>query len=88
MCIWKVNVCLYLRKWNDCVLFAAKDYELRRDLVQLYEVLGEGQFGDVYKGVWTDKVYRHLSLKSDFFSNRVIFKYVTPSASMVLGKWR
>ncbi|XP_076085718.1 focal adhesion kinase 1-like isoform X5 [Mytilus galloprovincialis] len=33
----------------------SKDYELRRDLVQLYEVLGEGQFGDVYKGVWTDK---------------------------------
>lgn len=69
-------VCTCVNEMIICVLFAAKDYELRRDLVQLYEVLGEGQFGDVYKGVWTDKVYRHLSLKSYFFSNRVIFKYV------------
>jgi hypothetical protein len=37
-------------------LSAAKDYELKRDNVKLYEVLGEGQFGDVYKGAWTDKV--------------------------------
>lgn len=32
-----------------------KDYELKRDTVKLYEVLGEGQFGDVYKGSWIDK---------------------------------
>ena len=40
----------------DIVIFSAKDYELKRDNVKLYEVLGEGQFGDVYKGAWTDKV--------------------------------
>lgn len=50
---------MFLDKWN---MFSAKDYELRRDNVQLFEVLGEGQFGDVYKGAWTDKVCRLNSL--------------------------
>lgn len=44
-------------KWPlDVVLFSARDYELRRDHIKLQEVLGEGQFGDVHKGFFTDKV--------------------------------
>ncbi|XP_021343131.1 focal adhesion kinase 1-like isoform X2 [Mizuhopecten yessoensis] len=34
---------------------AARDYELCRDLIRLQEVLGEGQFGDVHKGIYIDK---------------------------------
>lgn len=37
-------------------LFAALNYELPRDNVQLVEILGEGQFGDVYKGVYYERV--------------------------------
>ncbi|XP_069128415.1 LOW QUALITY PROTEIN: focal adhesion kinase 1-like [Argopecten irradians] len=33
----------------------SRDYELRRDAINLQEVLGEGQFGDVHKGVYIDK---------------------------------
>lgn len=33
----------------------ARDYELKRDSISLLEVLGEGQFGDVYKGSFVDK---------------------------------
>ncbi|ESO92503.1 hypothetical protein LOTGIDRAFT_120690 [Lottia gigantea] len=33
----------------------AKDYEIIRDAIRLVEILGEGQFGDVYKGIFVDK---------------------------------
>ncbi|KAK3091583.1 hypothetical protein FSP39_020953 [Pinctada imbricata] len=33
----------------------SKDFELKRESIKLQEVLGEGQFGDVYKGIFTDK---------------------------------
>lgn len=33
----------------------ARDYEIPRDLIKLVEILGEGQFGDVYKGMYFDR---------------------------------
>ena len=37
-------------------MFSARDYEIARDAINLLEILGEGQFGDVYKGLYYDKV--------------------------------
>ena len=34
----------------------AHDYEIQRERIQLLEILGNGQFGDVHKGVYKDKV--------------------------------
>lgn len=34
----------------------ARNFELKREDIKLLEVLGEGQFGDVFKGLFTDKV--------------------------------
>ncbi|XP_048256196.1 focal adhesion kinase 1-like isoform X4 [Haliotis rufescens] len=33
----------------------ARDYEIIRDAIKLVEILGEGQFGDVYKGNYIDR---------------------------------
>ncbi|XP_041358012.1 focal adhesion kinase 1-like isoform X2 [Gigantopelta aegis] len=33
----------------------SRDYEIARDAINLLEILGEGQFGDVYKGIYCDK---------------------------------
>ncbi|XP_078319037.1 focal adhesion kinase 1-like isoform X5 [Crassostrea virginica] len=33
----------------------SRNFELTRDNIKLLDVLGEGQFGDVYKGLFTDK---------------------------------
>lgn len=33
-----------------CGLLTARDYELTRSQVELEEIIGEGQFGDVHKG--------------------------------------
>jgi focal adhesion kinase 1 len=33
----------------------AKSYELQRDQINLGEILGEGQFGDVHKGTFKAK---------------------------------
>ncbi|RUS76887.1 hypothetical protein EGW08_015356 [Elysia chlorotica] len=33
----------------------ARDYEIPREHIRLVEILGEGQFGDVYKGMYFDK---------------------------------
>ncbi|XP_013077783.2 focal adhesion kinase 1 isoform X2 [Biomphalaria glabrata] len=33
----------------------SRDYEIPRDHLRLVEILGEGQFGDVYKGMFFDK---------------------------------
>ena len=37
-----------------------RDYEVDRDRVTLVSVLGEGQFGDVHKGVYVDPVSKQL----------------------------
>ena len=39
-----------------CFYFVAQDYELDRDRIHLENILGEGQFGDVHAGQYTDKV--------------------------------
>ena len=36
--------------------FSAHDYEIHRDRIILLEILGNGQFGDVHKGVYREKV--------------------------------
>ena len=41
---------------DDYALPATKDYEIQRESVVLIETIGEGQFGDVHKGVWKDTV--------------------------------
>ncbi|PVD22981.1 hypothetical protein C0Q70_16241 [Pomacea canaliculata] len=33
----------------------ARDYEIQRERIKLLEILGEGQFGDVYKGLFYDR---------------------------------
>ncbi|XP_076440427.1 focal adhesion kinase 1-like isoform X3 [Babylonia areolata] len=33
----------------------SRDYEIQRDHIKLVEILGEGQFGDVYKGMFFDR---------------------------------
>ncbi|XP_071481151.1 focal adhesion kinase 1-like isoform X3 [Diadema antillarum] len=41
---------------DDYAMPAAKDYEIARELVSLVQTIGEGQFGDVHKGVYIDQV--------------------------------
>lgn len=43
---------------NTCTVlpFPGRNFELKRENIKLLEVLGEGQFGDVFKGLFTDKV--------------------------------
>lgn len=36
-------------------MFLARDYELDRSQIELLEIIGEGQFGDVHKGNYTDR---------------------------------
>ncbi|XP_072026060.1 focal adhesion kinase 1-like isoform X2 [Amphiura filiformis] len=40
---------------DDYALPATKDYEIQRESVTLVATIGEGQFGDVHKGVWNDQ---------------------------------
>lgn len=44
--------------------FKAKDYEVARDDLTLDEIIGQGQFGDVYQGTFKSKVSR-LTFKTD-----------------------
>nr|XP_006823251.1 PREDICTED: focal adhesion kinase 1-like [Saccoglossus kowalevskii] len=39
---------------DDYAMPDAKDYELQRESVSLQAIIGEGQFGDVYQGVYSD----------------------------------
>lgn len=41
---------------DDYALPATKDYEIAREEVSLIEIIGEGQFGDVHKGIFKDMV--------------------------------
>lgn len=41
---------------DDYALPATKDYEISREEVSLIEIIGEGQFGDVHKGIFKDLV--------------------------------
>lgn len=36
--------------------FAARDYEIQRDRIELGRCIGEGQFGDVHQGVYVSPV--------------------------------
>ncbi|XP_055956032.1 focal adhesion kinase 1 isoform X4 [Patella vulgata] len=43
-----------------------RDYEIIRDAIKLVEILGEGQFGDVYKGIFLDREKQqvHIAVKT------------------------
>ncbi|XP_064624922.1 focal adhesion kinase 1-like isoform X3 [Lineus longissimus] len=41
---------------------AARDYEIMRGDIELQEILGEGQFGDVHKGVYMGRDGRNLAV--------------------------
>jgi hypothetical protein len=43
---------LYPCSVNVLKFFSARDYELVRNQVELAEIIGEGQFGDVHKGTF------------------------------------
>ncbi|XP_052826194.1 focal adhesion kinase 1 isoform X6 [Octopus bimaculoides] len=45
------NLCVSRRKKDT----KPKNYEIERESIQLEEILGEGQFGDVYRGLFYDK---------------------------------
>ena len=36
--------------------FAARDYEIQRERIELGRCIGEGQFGDVHQGTYTSPV--------------------------------
>ena len=46
------------------VLFSAHNYEIQRERIALVEILGNGQFGDVHKGVYREKVNKFMPLGS------------------------
>lgn len=37
------------------LLFPARDYELDRSAIELQETIGQGQFGDVHKGLYVQR---------------------------------
>lgn len=41
---------MHERYLNQSILLAARDYEIVRNQVELGEIIGEGQFGNVHKG--------------------------------------
>ena len=43
-------------------VFVAHDYEIQREKIILLEILGNGQFGDVHKGVYREKVGNFVRL--------------------------
>lgn len=44
----------YLLVCGSC--FAARDYEIQRERIELGRCIGEGQFGDVHQGAYTSPV--------------------------------
>ena len=42
------------------VAMVTEDFEIERLQVELGEILGEGQFGDVHRGLYTDTVSARL----------------------------
>lgn len=48
-------LCLkYFLIYGSC--FAARDYEIQRERIELGRCIGEGQFGDVHQGVYMSPV--------------------------------
>ena len=65
----KRRKCLFFSAWlhrrfikQIVVSFSALDYEIERSQIRLGDILGEGQFGDVHRGVYTDLVCAATSL--------------------------
>ena len=44
--------------------FAARDYEIQRERIELGRCIGEGQFGDVHQGVYLSPVSLYHYQKS------------------------
>ena len=42
--------------WYFMYYITAHDYEIQRERINLLDILGNGQFGDVHKGVYREKV--------------------------------
>ena len=38
------------------ISFSAKDYEVAVEFLELEEIIGQGQFGDVYRGIYKSPV--------------------------------
>jgi hypothetical protein len=46
--------------------FCSVDYEIERSSVELCDILGEGQFGDVHRGIYSDNVSLHCICRQMF----------------------
>ena len=61
-----VTVCLQVKLFHSWIFFVdltsplAKDYELQRKDIHLEAIIGEGQFGDVYKGTFKPNVGQQI----------------------------
>lgn len=55
---------------RDSTHVSAHDYEIARERIVLLDILGNGQFGDVHKGLYTEKVsFNHACRRADNFGN-------------------
>lgn len=63
-----VSCCAHI--WNSGLVylcgpcFAARDYEIQRERIELGRCIGEGQFGDVHQGVYLSPVSPYDCQKS------------------------
>lgn len=48
--------------------FAARDYEIQRERIELGRCIGEGQFGDVHQGVYMSPVSPNIWTARDCLS--------------------
>lgn len=59
-------------------MLAGSDYEIDRSRLQLQDILGEGQFGDVYRGIYMEMVVVFATVVLnlvDFFGPRVTTEF-------------
>lgn len=61
-----LEFCASLSMCGSC--FAARDYEIQRERIELGRCIGEGQFGDVHQGVYLSPVSPY-----DYQKSRLIF---------------
>lgn len=63
--------------------FAARDYEIQRERIELGRCIGEGQFGDVHQGAYTSPVspmmWSATRCPVCVHSNCLLFVHMSPS---------